>query len=979
MSKPTTEVDLSGFGLERLSHIGRGQYASAQLVRETATGKTYVAKCISLAALNEHDQDLAHQEVFLLQTLGHPYIVAYRDSFLIEGANTLVIVMEYCGGGDVRKAIKEKAKEGGHFPEEQIMSWFVQLCLALQYIHSEKVLHRDLKTSNIFLTEDGSSIKLGDFGISRVLEGTTEAAVTIVGTPYYMSPEVCRSEPYNWKSDIWALGCVLYECCMLKHAFESSSLLGLVYKIVSDHYEPIPSFYSPELNGLINQLLMKNAESRPSINELFAHPYVKVYLAQQSAPVAPPPPPPPEAPPPPSKRSSLRPGGKAPPPPPPPPPPKEGAPPPPGPAFLSSESKMRVITSRIRRRLVGHKLNWISSCAAYDEDGDGSLTPENMRNALMTMPLGLSDEEIVTLTSELAPSPGAKISLDAFSAHLQEVPPEVQQYETWARQMLAPAGKRLRDVLRAKDVQHGGTLAPAVFQEALQELVPALTPPQLELLALLADKNGLGDMDYGEFLMTYGPPEALSSPAPGPSGPALPPAPPGMPPLPGAGSGPAAPAPPRPPGMPPLPGGPPGPASPVDLGATLGSTMGGLEISLGGTFFTCTSHSAIAGKSIGRVSLSPQGCALLFSRLRRRLEAAGLGLAEALTLFTTKGEKEISKEQWLDAASVLPLGISSAEMHQLFDKMDPEGAGKVLLSVLEQGLSRVSSSDCCAVPPTISVAVAQRGLCERLVSELQRRCAGGSRLAPESAFRRVIMETERYLTSDQLTALVLLADKTSSGLLDYEEFAERFTTGASGGLHVPGYALPSPASEAGNGSPEEIQTVTARTSAVLERLGLAAERLPALLALWGGGLDPWVAASILAALPLGLSRSEAVDQIQACGSVEGFAHRIAELRSHGAWRGHCDWAASNIPGAALRQVLQHQVIEAESRTLEPADFMQALASAGVAAGNVQPAMWLAEKTGQGDVRVAEFLSAFGGSAPAGTKKKRGMLWRMMGR
>merc|ERR1719261_124202 len=198
--------------------------------------------------------------------------------------------MEYCDGGDLRKMIKEKAKAGEHFPENQVMTWFVQLVLALQYIHSEKVLHRDLKTSNIFLTEGGVTIKLGDFGISRVLEGTTEAAVTIVGTPYYMSPEVCRSEPYNWKSDIWALGCVLYELCMLKHAFESSSLLGLVYKIVSDHYEPIPSFYSQQLNDLIRQLLQKSAESRPTINQLFATPYVKAYLARQAPPAPAPPP-----------------------------------------------------------------------------------------------------------------------------------------------------------------------------------------------------------------------------------------------------------------------------------------------------------------------------------------------------------------------------------------------------------------------------------------------------------------------------------------------------------------------------------------------------------------------------------------------------------------------------------------------------------------------------------------------------------------
>lgn len=102
MSKPVLEVDLTGFGLERLEHIGKGQYATAQLVRETATGNIFVAKCISLAVLDDHDQDLAHQEVFLLQTLSHPYIVTYKDSFLIEGANTLVIVMEHCGGGDLR-------------------------------------------------------------------------------------------------------------------------------------------------------------------------------------------------------------------------------------------------------------------------------------------------------------------------------------------------------------------------------------------------------------------------------------------------------------------------------------------------------------------------------------------------------------------------------------------------------------------------------------------------------------------------------------------------------------------------------------------------------------------------------------------------------------------------------------------------------------------------------------------------------------
>lgn len=473
MSKPTTEVDLTGFGYERLQHVGKGQYASAALVKEIATGATYVAKCISLAALNDHDQELANQEVILLQTLAHPYIVAYRDSFLIEGSNTLVIVMEFCDGGDLRQVIKAKAKEGEYFPEDQIMSWFVQLCLSLQYCHSEKVLHRDLKTSNIFLKEGiEKTVKLGDFGISRVFEGTTEAAVTIVGTPYYMSPEVCRSEPYNWKSDIWALGCVLYELCMLKHAFESSSLLGLVYKIVSDHYEPIPSCYSPQLNDLIRQLLMKSAESRPTINQLFAIPYVKAYLARLD-PMAP-------AlnehalahPPRPRIATSLRPK--------PPPPPGTGIappPPPPGPPPIASHSGVFIVASRIRRRLVGQKLNWLSALASFDSEGVGALSFEEMCNALTSMPLGISEAEIAMLTQALLTAPGAKISLDTFSTYLRDVPPEVLQYEAWTRQILAGFGRATRDVLTARDAGHQGTLAPEVFKGALQEIDPKLAVP----------------------------------------------------------------------------------------------------------------------------------------------------------------------------------------------------------------------------------------------------------------------------------------------------------------------------------------------------------------------------------------------------------------------------------------------------------------------------------------------------------------------
>ena len=109
----------------------------------------------------------------------------------------------------------------------------MQICLALEYVHDQGVIHRDIKTQNIFLTGN-NTVKLGDFGVSKLLGTAISNAMTVVGTPYYMSPEVCKSEPYSAKSDVWALGCILYELCTLKKAFEADNLLGLVYKIVMD-------------------------------------------------------------------------------------------------------------------------------------------------------------------------------------------------------------------------------------------------------------------------------------------------------------------------------------------------------------------------------------------------------------------------------------------------------------------------------------------------------------------------------------------------------------------------------------------------------------------------------------------------------------------------------------------------------------------------------------------------------------------------
>ncbi len=111
----------------------------------------------------------------------------------------LFIVMEFCEGGDLAKHIK--AQGDAPFQENIILAWLMQMLLGLRFVHAKKILHRDLKTQNVFLTKSGV-VKLGDFGIAKVLDGTLEQAATIVGTPFYMSPEACQNLPYTYSSDM---------------------------------------------------------------------------------------------------------------------------------------------------------------------------------------------------------------------------------------------------------------------------------------------------------------------------------------------------------------------------------------------------------------------------------------------------------------------------------------------------------------------------------------------------------------------------------------------------------------------------------------------------------------------------------------------------------------------------------------------------------------------------------------------------------
>ncbi|XP_070764810.1 serine/threonine-protein kinase Nek1 [Enoplosus armatus] len=248
---------------EKVKKIGEGSFGKAILVKSKEDGHQYVIKEIGISGMSSKERQESRKEVAVLANMSHPNIVQYKESF--EEGGCLYIVMDYCEGGDLFKKIN--SQKGVLFSEEQILDWFVQICLALKHVHDRKILHRDIKSQNIFLTKDGT-VQLGDFGIARVLNSTVELARTCIGTPYYLSPEICENKPYNNKSDIWALGCVLYEMCTLKHAFEAGNMKNLVLKIIRGSYPPVSVHYSQELRSLLAQLFKRNPRERPSVSSI---------------------------------------------------------------------------------------------------------------------------------------------------------------------------------------------------------------------------------------------------------------------------------------------------------------------------------------------------------------------------------------------------------------------------------------------------------------------------------------------------------------------------------------------------------------------------------------------------------------------------------------------------------------------------------------------------------------------------------------
>ena len=253
---------------EIIKKLGSGTFAKVYKVRRRKDNQIYALKKVQILNLSEKQKTNSLNEIRVLASIKSKYIVNYKEAFLDGMDSTLCLVMEYADKGDLSQLITKHKESNTNFKEKEIWKIFIHLVKGLKSLHDLNILHRDIKSSNIFLFSDGTA-KLGDLNVCKILS-KNNLGKTQAGTPCYAAPEVWMEKPYGLKSDIWSLGCVLYEMVTLKCPFSSNNVVELFNKILISDFKlnKIPKEFSSDLSYIIEHMIKFEPEKRISCEQI---------------------------------------------------------------------------------------------------------------------------------------------------------------------------------------------------------------------------------------------------------------------------------------------------------------------------------------------------------------------------------------------------------------------------------------------------------------------------------------------------------------------------------------------------------------------------------------------------------------------------------------------------------------------------------------------------------------------------------------
>lgn len=256
---------------ELLSRIGEGTYATVYKAKRISDSVPVAVKMINVFKMDKKKIENALNEIRIICAIDHPNVVGYHEAFLDQTNKDLYIIMEFVGGGDLNDRIRNLTTRKKYLNEATIWKYTIQILQGLKVLHDRKIIHRDIKPGNIFVSEDLEELKIGDLNVSKIMRNQMMTA-TVIGTPYYLAPEIWKNDRYDYRCDVFSFGCVLYEMTALRVPFQGKSIGELYKSVENDKPPPLPNQFSNDLYQFILRCLIKKFAKRPSVNELLNDP-----------------------------------------------------------------------------------------------------------------------------------------------------------------------------------------------------------------------------------------------------------------------------------------------------------------------------------------------------------------------------------------------------------------------------------------------------------------------------------------------------------------------------------------------------------------------------------------------------------------------------------------------------------------------------------------------------------------------------------